>query len=343
MNMRKVAELAGVSSATVSRVINGSSLVREDTAEKVRRVIQQLDFIPNPHATILKYGRTYTYGVVIPDLANPFFLEFIKEFESLLVENDREILIANTDFHSTRTQQSFRRMLFRRVEGVALLTSESESAPFEELIRNRIPVVTSDRRQTAVGVSDVSSDYETGMHQAVRYLKDMGHSQIGFIGGTAGLVTSMIRRMAFINALKDSGLTFHEEFFRCGDYRVRGGEVAMNELLSSSRRPTAMVAINDLTAFGALRALHQRGIRIPEEMSVIGCDDLNISDIVNPPLTTLQIRRDDLANAFFRALQEADNDANRSGKQYSVQTTLIVRSSTGAAPRRTANSRKMRA
>src|ERR1700730_15546149 len=131
MDMRDIAKIAGVSSATVSRVINGSSLVRPATAERVRRVIDETKFVPNGSATTLKYGRSSTYGLIIPDITNPFFPEFIRCCERILVENNQEMLMATTDFHPTRIQQSVRRMLVRKVDGVALLASEIETESIE--------------------------------------------------------------------------------------------------------------------------------------------------------------------------------------------------------------------
>src|SRR5580692_7871184 len=127
MDMRDIAKIAGVSSATVSRVLNGSPLVRPATAERVQRVIKELKFFPNISATTLKHGKSSTYGLIIPDITNPFFPEFIRSFEKILVENNREMLMATTDFHPSRIQQSIRRMLVRRVDGVALVASEIET------------------------------------------------------------------------------------------------------------------------------------------------------------------------------------------------------------------------
>ncbi len=187
MDMRDIAKLAGVSSATVSRVINGSSLVRPETIERVRKVIDEVKFFPNNSATTLKYGRSGTYGLIIPDITNPFFPEFIKCFEAIVVENDKEMLMATTDFHSGRMQQSIRRMLVRKVDGVALLASEIETEPFEDLIQNRVPLVTMDRGHTANGLSDVAINNKSGMDQALRHLKEFRHKKIGYIGGSAGV------------------------------------------------------------------------------------------------------------------------------------------------------------
>src|SRR5580698_9464679 len=149
MDMRDIAKLAGVSSATVSRVINGLKTVKPATAERVQRIIDELKFIPNGSATTLKYGRSSTYGLIIPDITNPFFPEFIQSFEGILADTDRNMLVATTGTHPSKMQETIRRMLVRQVEGIALLASEVETEPIEAMIFNRVPLVTMDRR--AVG------------------------------------------------------------------------------------------------------------------------------------------------------------------------------------------------
>src|ERR1700759_3192348 len=152
MNMRDIAKLAGVSSATVSNVINGSSGVRPETAARVRKVIKETRFVPSGSAASLKYGRSSTYGLIIPDITNPFFPEFIRSFEGILVEKNQDMLMATTDFHYSQMQHTIRRMLIRQVDGVALLAAEVETEPIEALIHHRVPLVTMDRRVTGRGL-----------------------------------------------------------------------------------------------------------------------------------------------------------------------------------------------
>ena len=331
--MREIARLAGVSSATVSRVINGSSLVRPGTAERVRRIIDELKFVPNGSATILKYGRSGSYGLIIPDITNPFFPEFIRSFESILVAKNQDMLMATTDFHASRMQQTIHRMLVRQVDGVALLASEIETGPIETLIRNRVPLVTMDRRLVGRGLSDVSIHYFSGMLQAVELLKQLRHRRIAYIGGSAGLTISSHREQAFIKALQRAGLKLDPRFICIGNYRISGGETAMAELLAMKDRPTAVIGANDLTAIGALRVLHRQGLSAPADISIIGFDDIELSDVVHPPLTTIRLPRHQLAEAFVTALGSSAQDPQAIGKQYSVKTSLVVRSSTGPAPK----------
>jgi len=334
MDMRDIAKLAGVSSATVSRVINGSSLVRPETIERVRKVIDEVKFFPNNSATTLKYGKSGTYGLIIPDITNPFFPEFIKCFESIVVENDQEMLMATTDFHLGRMQQTIRRMLVRKVDGVALLASEIETEPIENLIQNRVPLVTMDRGHVGEGLSDIAINYRSGMDQALRHLKKLGHKKIAYIGGFSGLTISEHRKDAFVRAMKRVDLIPRPEFIKVGNYRVTGGTAAMTELLSLKDRPTAVLAANDLTAIGGMRAAIKMGFSIPRDISIIGFDDIEMSDIVHPPLTTLQLSRFEIAKAFFDALEHFKSDPHRQGEQQIVKTTLIVRESTGPVPGR---------
>lgn len=332
ISMREIAKIAGVSSATVSRVINGSNLVTEETSQRIRKIIQDLNFVPNTSAIHLKNGKSQIYGIIIPDLTNPFFTETIKIFEELLVENEKELLVANTDFHSTRMQRSVRRMLLRRVDGVALLTSEFEAAPLESLVQNRIPVVTTDHYRTGPGISDIVVDFASGMAQLVGHLKDLGHRTLGFIGGTEGLITSRVRRESFMDAVVKQGLSSREGWIVEGNFKIEGGSAAMARILDQPEVPTAIVTANDLTAIGALRTAHEKGLRIPDDISITGCDDIAMSDIVFPPLTTLAISRKEYARLLFEALNTGSENLGRPGKQYTLPTRLVVRRSTGPVP-----------
>ena len=334
MDMRDIARLAGVSSATVSRVINGSSAVRPLTAERVQRVIDKYKFIPNGSATTLKYGKSGTYGLIIPDITNPFFPEFIECFEGILGDTNHNLLIATTASHPSRLQKTIHRMLVSRVDGIALLASEIDTEPIESMMKNRVPLVTMDRRLVGKGLSDVSVDSSSGMKQAVEHLQRLRHRKIGYIGGSAGPTISDHRRNSYVRALEECGLVADARFMRVGNYRISGGEAAMEEILALETRPTAIIAANDLTAIGALRVIHRHGLSVPEDFSIVGFDDIELSDIVYPPLTTLHLPRHELARTFVNALEAFDPDPHAQGKQFKVETSLVVRNSTGPAKKR---------
>ena len=225
MNMRDIAKLAGVSSATVSNVINGSSVVRPETAARVRKVIEETRFVPNGSAATLKYGRSSSYGLIIPDITNPFFPEFIRSFEGILANNSQDMFLATTDLHVSRMQQTIRRMLIRQVDGVALLAAEIETEPIEALIHHRVPLVTMDRRVVGPGLSDVMIDYLSGMREAINHLRDLRHQRDCVHRRVFGAYDLRPSHQRFREAMSDAGLTVHPEYIRAGNYRINGGEV----------------------------------------------------------------------------------------------------------------------
>ncbi|HEX4038811.1 MAG TPA: LacI family DNA-binding transcriptional regulator [Acidobacteriaceae bacterium] len=333
MDQRDVARIARVSSATVSRVLNGSTLVKPATAERVRRVIEQLRFIPNGSAAALRYGKSSSYGLIIPDITNPFFSEFIRSFQEILADRNRDVLMASLDHHASGMQESIRRMMVRQVNGIALLAAEIESGPIEALVHNRVPLVTMDRRLTGPGLSDIAIHNASGMNEALEHLHALGHRRIGYIGGASGLTISDHRQNAFIKAVKRVGLTVDPAFLREGNYRISGGEAAIQQILAMKTRPTALLTANDLTAIGVLRVLHKSGCPVPQAFSVVGFDDIELSDVIYPPLTTLRLARQELAQTFVTALEALATDPHAAGNQYTVRTRLVVRESTGPAPR----------
>jgi DNA-binding LacI/PurR family transcriptional regulator len=312
---------------TVSRVINGSPLVKEETAKRVRQVLSEVNFIPNPVATTLKYGRSKTYGLIIPDISNPFYSEFLADFEELLAETDFELLLTSVQ-SSSMLVKSVRRMLMRQVDGAVLMASEFDTRDIEPLFLRKIPLVTVDRRSVQNGCSDVAIDFEGGFLQGVQHLRQLGHKRIGYIGGTDGLRTSRIRFKAFQTAVKRSGLTFHPTLVRSGDYRIKGGEQAIHSLMEEKSPPTALMTANDMTAFGAIRGLHNLGMRVPDDLSVVGLDDVLLADVLQPPLTTIRISRRRMAETCLLAMNHTKEDVDRRGSRYSVPAELVVRGST---------------
>ncbi len=332
MNMREIARRAGVSSATVSRVVNESPLVTVETAKRVRAILDEVNFIPNPVATTLKYGRSKTFGLIIPDIRNPFYSEFLAEFEELLAEIDHEVLLTNVQTNSM-LMKSVRRMLMRQVDGAVLMASEFDTHEIEPLFLHKIPIVTVDRRSVRAGCSDVAIDFEHGYLQAVQHLRELGHKRLGYIGGTDSLRTSEIRFAAFQSALEKSGMRFYPNLVQSGDYRIAGGRRAVVALMAERLRPTAILTANDMTAFGAIRGLHDMGLSVPRDVSLVGLDDVLLCDVLQPPLTTVRIPRKRMAEACIQALNHTKEDVERIGLYYSVPSELVVRESTARVTR----------
>jgi DNA-binding LacI/PurR family transcriptional regulator len=327
MNTRAIALQAGVSRATVSRVINGLPGVKQEKAQRVRDVLERVNFIPNPVATTLRYGRSKTYGLIIPDIRNPFYSEFLVEFEDLVLETDHEVLLTNVP-SSSKLVKSVRRMLMRQVDGAVFMASEFDTHDIEPLFLHKVPLVTVDRRSVQAGCSDVAIDFEGGYLQAVHHLRDLGHKRLGYIGGSEGLRTSNVRAEAFKVAVQNSGLRYYPNLVRAGDYRVTGGERAIASLFKETTPPTAILTANDLTAFGAIRGLHQMGLNVPKDVSLVGLDDVLLADVLQPPLTTIRIPRRRMAETCLKALNHTKKDVERRGARYSVPVELVIREST---------------
>lgn len=329
MNIKEVARLAKVSTATVSRTINGSDKVTEKTAERVRRAIETLKFYPNTNARALGSGKSSLYGLIISDITNPFFPELVKSFEDVAVQYSQEVLIANTNYDKHRMEICVARMLQRKVDGVAIMTSEMDEHLVDELNSRKIPLVFLDTGTVQKGISNISIDYAAGIDAAVGHLQELGHQAIGFLSGPMDLTSAQVRRKAFLASMKRKGLNPDKNLIEEGNHRMDGGHDAMARLLKKEIRPTAVLTSNDMTAIGAMGAIFEAGLRVPRDISVIGFDDIAISAFTQPALTTVCLSRPEIAKLAFRALHGIQNASTAKGEEYSVTPVLVERASTG--------------
>jgi len=332
MNIKEVARLAKVSTATVSRTINGSDKVTAETKERVRRAIEELKFYPNTNARALGSGKSSMYGLIISDITNPFFPELVKSFEDVAVQHGQEVLIANTNYDKHRMEQCVVRMLQRKVDGVAIMTSEMEEHLVDELSSRKIPLVFLDTGKPQKGISNIAIDYAAGIDAAVEHLRGFGHTLIGFISGPMDLTSARVRRKAFIESMKRKGLKPEKDLIEEGNHRMDGGHEAMARLLGKDIRPTAVLTSNDMTAIGAMGAIYEKGLKIPRDISIVGFDDIAMSAFTQPALTTVRLSRAEIARLALRALNDIQNSATGQGVEYSIQPTLVERKSTGPAP-----------
>ncbi len=336
MNIKAVAKHARVSTATVSRTINATAKVNPETAERVRLAIEALNYHPNTNARALGSGRSRLYGLIISDITNPFFPELVKSFEDIAVAHGQEVMIANTNYDQALMKSSISRMLQRKVDGVAIMTSEMDDRLTRDFSHRNIPLVFFDTGTAGPGVSSVGVDYAAGICLALDHLTALGHRRIGFLSGPLRLSSASVRLDAFRSYMQNAGLAIEPHLVQESDHRVEGARFAMERMLASGPAPTAVVASNDLTAIGALGSLFDHGMRVPDDISLVGFDDIEISGYTHPPLTTLRIPRGDLAQAAFRALYQAQEDPRgpaRVGEVLTLQPTLVVRRSTAHVQR----------
>lgn len=331
MDILQVAKRAKVSTATVSRVLNGFPGVREATVARVRRAIAEMNYVPNPNARSLRVGRTRLFGLIISDINNPFFPELVDAFEALAAAEKIEVIFTHTNYDPRRLQSCVRRMIERSVDAIAVMTSEVDETAIEDAAKAGVPVVLMNQRRLADRYPNVPVEYAAGFREALDHLLALGHRDIGFIAGPETLNSAQARKEAFKAALKGHGLHVRAEWIAAGDMRVEGGRSAMEKLLACKARPTAVLAANDLMAVGALQAAHAAHVNVPRNLSIIGFDDLPIAAMMHPPLSTIRHPRREVAARAFAALQLALRGA-RAEDDSPLQPHLVIRSSTAPPP-----------
>ena len=332
MNNTAVARKARVSTATVSRTINGSPNVSPKTAERVRRAITALGFYPDINARALGSGRSSLYGLIISDITNPFFPELVKAFEDVAVKHNKEVLVANTNYDPIRMEHCVTRMMQRKVDAGAIMTSEMDDHLLDAFSRRNIPMVFLDAEPKGPRTAIVRIDYAAGILLGLEHLEQLGHTRIAFISGPLGLESARLRHDTFRATFKQKGVALDPRLVAEGNHRVDGGYRAMVQILESGVPMTAVLCSNDLTAIGAMQAVHERGLRIPDDISIVGFDDIQISAYAHPGLTTLSIPRIELASAAFLSLLHLDTGETATAPETGdFVPTLVRRRSTARA------------
>ena len=337
MDIRQVAKRARVSTATVSRTINGIPTVDSTLAKRVWRAIDELDFFPNTQARALVSGRSRIFGLVVSEVTNPFFPEIVQTFEDLAVQNNYDILLSSTVHDPKRMEIAVRRIIERRVDGVAILTFGMEDALVQNLRFRKVPLVFIDVGPSAPGISNIRIDYQHGIRQAVQHLAALRHKRIAFVSGPLHLRSAIARRDAYQQAIGEIGLAAGDDLLYEGNHTMDGGMRALVHFSNLRQPPTALLCSNDMTAIGVLRQAYEYGVRIPQELSVVGFDDIRITQFTTPPLTTVQMSQSEIARlAFMALLKEAQLEpAARQATEYPLTTHLVLRGSTALAPSHT--------
>jgi DNA-binding LacI/PurR family transcriptional regulator len=333
MNIREIAKRAKVSTATVSRIINRVPTVDPRLARRVWKIVSELGYFPNTQARALVSGRSRIFGLIVSDITNPFFPEIVQSFEDIAVQHDYEILLTSTVHDPKRMEASVRRMIERRVEGVAVLTFGMEDSLLEGLRFRKVPLVFIDVGPALPGICNIRVDYQRGIRQAVQHLAALRHQQIGFITGPLTLQSAVTRKQAFENSVREIGMRVEPQLVIEGDHTIEGGMRAFGELLSRGKYLTAVMCSNDMSAIGVMRQAYERGISVPTQLSVVGFDDIRLARFVIPPLTTIRMSQTEAGRLAFKALlTEIEGATPRlSGTEYALSTDLVLRQSTALA------------
>jgi LacI family transcriptional regulator len=333
MDIREIARRAKVSTATVSRTVNRVPTVDPQLAKRVWKVVDQLGYYPNTQARALVSGKTRIFGLIVSEITNPFFPEIVHAFEDIAVQNNYEIMLTSTVHDPKRMEAAVRRMIERRVEGVAVLTFGMEDSLLEGLRFRNVPLVFVDVGPPVARISNIKIDYQHGIRQAVQHLAALKHERIAFITGPLRLKSAASRKQAFEESIIEIGLAVDPDLLIEGDHTMEGGMRSLTTLMKVGKRPTAIMGSNDLTAIGVMRKAYEYGIRIPDDLSVVGFDDVRLAEYMIPPLTTVRMSQTEIARLAFKALlADAERkEPNPGGTEYLLQTSLVLRKSTALA------------
>jgi LacI family transcriptional regulator len=329
-SIRDVARAAGVSTATVSHVVNNTRFVSEEVRARVLAAVERCGYYPNAHARSLASGRSHTLGLVISDIANPFFPELVKSIEDAAFEHGYDVVLSNTNYDPERTSRYVRRLIERKVAGVALMTSELDPALISEMARREVSVVFLDLGQPGPHMSNLCVDYKAGIEEAIRHLVGLGHRRVAFVGGPEHLPSAAKRLEAFRGAVARLLPGESPRIFR-GDFRLEGGRLAAREMLNGGDPPTAVVAANDMMALGLVGELRAAGLEIPRDVSVVGFDDIAFASLVEPRLTTVCLPRRELGRHAVEALIATISHPEQQGVEIKIPTYLVARGSTAPA------------
>jgi LacI family transcriptional regulator len=326
--------MAKVSIATVSRTINGSPLVSDRLTKRVWQAIEQLNYFPNTHARSLVSGRSRIFGIIVENITNPFFPELIQNFEEIAVAHGYEILVSSSNSDPAILTTCVRRMIERKVEGVAMLTFGEEEPVLDQLSFHDIPLVLAEFRLEDPKTSTILLDYATGIRAAIDHLVELGHNKIAFLAGPHNIHSAVTRENDFRTAMEAVGLPIQKKWVIECDHTLKGGVAGFDRLQALAAGPTAILCSNDMTAIGVLRAAYLKGLRVPQDLSVVGLDDIDFAEFTLPPLTTIRLSRGDLARAAFEALRQQAEEAgtSRIQREFLVSTSLVLRGSTAAPP-----------
>jgi LacI family transcriptional regulator len=303
--------------------------VAEETRRRVLQVVNELNYRRDPNARRLAGGRSDLFGLIVSEIANPFFADVIRGFEVAAMGRGFDVVLCHTEYQPRRVEDAVRKMVENKVRGVAILTSMFDTALTAQLAADIIPAVLLGSGEAGPGISQIEFGSH-GLTEAIDHLLELGHQHIAFVSGPENVISAVRIRDLFLKSMAERGR------YPCrvthSNYKLDGGMSAVRALLAERPFPTAIVCGNDLIALGVISALEEAGISVPEDISVVGHDDILLARLARPPLTTVQVPQERLGKLAFEALQKMLRTKRGAGKRYVLETNLVVRKST--APRR---------
>lgn len=335
--IRDVAHRAGVSTMTVSRVVNSSGHTSLQTRERVEHAVAELGYVPNAVARHLRSKRTKTIALVLSDITNPFFTTIARGVEDVAGPRGFGVMFCNTDESESEEIDYLQMLIQRQVDGVLLVPAGRSIEPLRLLRSQHVPVVVLDRRVASRQVDQVRTDSVLGAYRLTRHLVELGHRRIGMLTGHRTISTSVDRVAGYERALAEAGVNLDPKLVRYGGFGLAGGYRMATEVLAAEPRPTALFAANNFVAFGAMRALRERSLRVPDDISLVCFDDLPEEWLIDPFLTVVDQPAYEMGRqAAELLLERLDGTHPKGGHAIVLPGEFIERRSTAAPPRATA-------
>ncbi len=330
--MKDVAHAAGVSLGTVSNVLNRMPSVTKENRGKVEEAIKRLNYRPNSAARTLKTNASHSIGLIIPDIINPFYPEVSRGVEDVAMRNGYALLLCNNDRNREKERKYIDYLIEKQADGIILVKPSITPQEIVE-IQARCAVVLVDAPGEAEPACDfVDVDDFRGSLNAMKMLCDLGHRRIAFIEGIASKSGSS-RHEAYLRGLRDCGIEVDYALIKKGAYDWHSGHTCTTELLRMPDRPTAIFAANDLMAIGAIKAIHDRGLKVPEDISVLGYDDISMAALCQPALTTVRQPKYEIgscsANLLLKRIAAANAQDAYPFQNIILETELLIRDSVG--------------
>ena len=299
-------------------------------AKRVRKAVEELEYTPDTRARSLVSGRSRMLGLIVTLITNPFYPELIQSFENLAADRGYDILIGSTNYEPNRKLTCIQRMLDRRVDGVADMTFGANEELLQSLAKHKLPLVSVGPSAVS-GVLPVTIDFRIGIHEAVQHLAVLGHRRFAFISGPLRVDNSYERQVAFLEATRRIGVRVPVTCLIEGDHSMETGFSSAERIIALPERPTAILCSNDMTAIGVLHATSAHQLRVPDDVSVVGFDDIHMAQFTVPPLSSVRMSCDEVARSALDLLI-ATIEGQPIQPAPPLATRLIVRESTGYAP-----------
>lgn len=326
----QVAERAGVSVTTVSHVINETRFVSGAVRERVQQAMDELGYRPNALARSLRRGETHTLGLILPDSSNPFFAEVAQNIEVAAFEQGYNVILCNAQGAPSKERLYLDVLQKRQVDGLILLSTGEDGESLSQALHRDIPIVMLDRDLPAADADVVLVDNRLGAVVATNHLLELGHRRIGCISGPSHINPSARRVSGYLDSLAGAGIAFDETLVVRGDFHPESGRAGAHALLSRPDRPSAIFACNDLMAIGAVRAACELGLNVPEDVSFVGFDDIQLASYITPPLTTVVQPKAGMARTAVQLLFERMADRSLPARRHVLSPTLVTRASSRA-------------